>query len=86
MAKLPPADASSGPQDVKEILREWLEEHGYDGLRTDDAECGCLLDNLLVCDAPCDSCQPGYRGPDPSGESDCLVYLSREDAEAFSDP
>ena len=45
---------------VHEIILEYLEEHGFDGLCTDD--CGCLLDDL----APCCSeslidCVPGIK-------------------------
>ena len=76
------AGGMMGEPTTKDILHEWLEQHGYDGLRADDAECGCELADLLVCDAPCDSCQPGYRGPDPSGECEWMMYVTREAAEA----
>ncbi len=65
---------------VRDILREWLEAHGYEGLRHD--ECGCTVDDLMLCDEPCTTCEPGYRGSDPSGEYDWLIYLSRDAAEA----
>lgn len=67
---------------VIEIIKDWLKQHGYDGLRADDAECGCKVDCLMPCNSPCNSCEAGYKGPDPSGECDSLIYLTRKDAEA----
>jgi len=46
---------------VKEILIEWLTEHGYSGLWNEE-ECGCGIDDFIPCN--CESiegCQPGYR-------------------------
>lgn len=59
---------------VKEIVEQWLREHGYDGLCTYD--CGCRLDDLMPCAgggyAPVDAdaiaeCVPGHlrRCTDP---------------------
>lgn len=70
------------PTTVQEILEDWLRCQGYDGLVSDGAECACQLDDLMPCSAPCDTCQPGYRGPDPSGEMEWLMYASKEAAEA----
>lgn len=72
--------SESTAKDVKAILCERLEQHGYGGLRADDAECGCELADLLPCDALCNSCLPGYCGPDPSGESDWMIYDTLEAA------
>ncbi|HUS46138.1 MAG TPA: hypothetical protein VM219_08945 [Phycisphaerae bacterium] len=63
---------------VQDILILWLTDHGYDGLVSDGADCGCLLDDLIPCDAPCETCRPGYRGPDLTGEGDWAIYGSRE--------
>ena len=44
---------------VETILKDWLKEHDYTGLYTDN--CGCELDNFAPCD--CEGgfeCQPGY--------------------------
>ena len=54
---------------VKKIVREWLEQQGCAGLVSDYHDL-------------CDACEPGCRGPDPSGDSDGLLYPSREGAEA----
>ena len=45
--------------DVKQIVTEWLKEHGYDGLYNDD--CGCVLDDLMPCEDCCDGCEAGYK-------------------------
>ena len=44
---------------VKEILKQWLIDHGYDGLAGD--ECGCGLDDLIQCDGDPSDCHPGYK-------------------------
>ena len=46
---------------VKEILIEWLKEHGYNGLLNDDDFC-CGLDDFIPCNCEgIEGCQPGYR-------------------------
>ena len=47
--------------DVRNIIKDWLKEHGYDGLFND--ECGCDLNDLMPCDRDCGECQPGYKQP-----------------------
>ena len=46
---------------VKEILIEWLTDHGYSGLWNED-ECGCGIDDFIPCNNEgIEGCQPGYR-------------------------
>ncbi|HUU93218.1 MAG TPA: hypothetical protein VM238_18645 [Phycisphaerae bacterium] len=66
----------------QDILTAWLKDNGYDGLCNPYAECGCPLDDLIVCGGSPASCLPGYAGPDPSGESEYLFCASREAAKA----
>lgn len=42
------------PKDItiKEIVRQWLEANGYDGLCESEVECGCPLDDFMPCDEP----------------------------------
>jgi len=44
---------------VHKIVRNYLKDNGYSGLYYDD--CGCEVDNLFPCDAPCALCKPGYK-------------------------
>jgi len=48
---------------VKEIVREYLRTHGFDGLCCPDAGCACLIDDLEPCSEMGSQCEPGYRGP-----------------------
>ena len=67
---------------VREILAQWLGEHGYDGLVNQDADCGCGLDDLIACDDACHDCGPAYRGPAGDGSADFWMYPTREAAQA----
>jgi hypothetical protein len=67
---------------VKEIIKKYLEENEYDGLYYNDGEsCGCYIDELMPCDSVSPNCVPGYRGADPSGEFDDLIYPTKEAAQ-----
>ncbi len=56
---------------VKKIVKEWLEQNGYDGLAGD--ECGCKLDELCPCDDGFpDNCVAGHLVPCPcEDKEDC---------------
>jgi hypothetical protein len=56
---------------VKDIVREYLEAHGYDGLCS--YECGCRLDDLFPCCGCGMDCVPGHKIPDPDGETDYVI-------------
>ena len=45
---------------VKEIVKDYLEKNGYDGLCCEG--CGCGLDDFMPCEG-CDikNCKPAYR-------------------------
>jgi hypothetical protein len=57
---------------ARDIVLEYLDAHGYDGLYDDD--CGCIKDDLAPCGEISTDCLPGYRtdGP-PGGEYDFVV-------------
>ena len=46
---------------VKEILKIWLVDNGYDGLWNPSWECGCLLSDDLPCDQCPGDCEAAYR-------------------------
>lgn len=38
----------------------WLKDNGYDGLYN-DGECGCTLEDLILCGEDFSQCVPGYK-------------------------
>lgn len=70
---------------VKEMVREFLDANGYDGLCNPDAECGCMKDDLFICGyGQAGSCVCAYEGkpPDWAGEEgyDGWLYVSENEA------
>lgn len=46
---------------LTDIIKDWLKEHGYDGLYNADEPCGCDLDDFMPCIEPdIYNCQPAY--------------------------
>lgn len=50
---------------VREIIKAYLDEHGYDGLAGN--ECGCSKDDLAPCEFPL-CCVPGHKGKGEDGQ------------------
>ncbi len=48
--------------DVRQIVSNWLEVNGYDGL-FQPGECACKNDDLYPCGEMTLDCQPGYLKP-----------------------
>jgi len=47
---------------VKDIVKQYLRNNGYDGLGHEDSECACDIDNLMWCGADgISECVPAYR-------------------------
>lgn len=63
---------------VLEIIKEYLEKHGYDGLYRDN-ECACHKDDLMPCDGMWGDCKPGYMRHDETGEYDFLIGIANND-------
>lgn len=54
---------------VREIVRNWLIDHGYDGLAK--SECGCGGDNLFCCNEDSSECMPAMRHVRKEEDSIC---------------
>jgi len=56
---------------IRDILRQWLQSNGYEGLY-EPGECCCEINDLCPCSAPDIpiGCQPGVKMPCP-GPSEC---------------
>lgn len=59
---------------VKEILEQWLKEHGFDGLVSEFEECSCEIGDLAPCDYSFLNCKPGYKIPCTCGEG-CSFHV-----------
>ena len=66
---------------VREIIKQYLDANGFDGLFDDD--CACQKGDLCPCDSNCMDCQPGYKTSCPAdcGEHDWHISASKEQGE-----
>ena len=48
---------------IQEIVREWLQAHGYDGLVDEYYECACDIADLMPCGNPMPRCTAGHKEP-----------------------
>ena len=70
---------------IKEIVKEYLEKNGYDGLYN-DCDCGCVVDDLMPCGEPGFFCEPGYFGPCMCGDNHNFhIYKDKADALAVDE-
>jgi len=46
---------------AREIITEWLNNNGYDGLFNIDGECGCIIGDLIPCGEDPSSCEAGHQ-------------------------
>ena len=76
---------------VKEIVKAYLKEHGYDGLCS--YFCGCDFEVLMDCDSCGGNCQPGYKWTscegcpnkgecEFEGENDWCILSDKPESEA----
>jgi len=49
---------------IGEIIKKYLQEHGYDGLVCSEGECACEIDDLFPCQCMDESCKPAYKWED----------------------
>lgn len=50
-------------KNLMDIVVEWLDLHGYDGLFHPDGDCACEKADIFPCGEPSINCQPGYKRP-----------------------
>ena len=66
---------------VIEITKKYLEENGYEGLVSQNGQCGCGLEDLAPCDESISNCEPGYKvpcGPDCPAGGGCDYHIGTE--------
>lgn len=62
-----------------EVIKEYLEKNGFDGLYNNDNECGCELPDLAPCMNDISQCEVGYKiivPEDVKGYVDYDFYIS----------
>ena len=69
--------------ELRDIVKEWLHAHGYDGLFNPDIQCACVCEDLIPCDdflSP--NCTAGYKWPCGEatefcdGDGDCHWHIA----------
>lgn len=63
---------------LREIVKQYLMVHQFDGLLNQENECGCDLEDFMRCDELSPFCIPGYKRK-PNQDEDGM-------AEYFIDP
>ena len=51
--------------DIGDIVKQYLEQNGFDGLVEQFGECGCEVSDLFPCGTPHESCRAAYKIPCP---------------------
>ena len=46
---------------IRGLIQQYLVDNGYDGLVSENGECGCIVENLFPCDSPDGRCCPAYN-------------------------
>jgi len=64
--------------ECKNMIKYYLKRYGYDGLRSRDGECGCILEDLVPCGGEyAMNCIAGYRVDCDCSEG-CNFHIVRE--------
>lgn len=59
---------------VEEIIKEYLESNGFDGLYNESIDCACKIDDLAPCGGISMGCTAGYIQPlEPYSEYDFVI-------------
>ncbi len=60
---------------VREIVAQYLKEHGFDGLYNENGGCGCIIADLGPCPEQSFDCKPGYRVDTPDDPEGCDYHI-----------
>ena len=61
---------------VKELIKQYAKENGFDGLVHDWGECGCEIDDLCPCElSDLADCAFGYKVPCDCGDG-CAFHIA----------
>ena len=58
---------------AKDIIIDWLKEHDFDGLCLPENDCGCCVDDLIICDSDPSLCEPGKKRIKDDGDWEIYV-------------
>lgn len=58
-----------------DMVKRWLQDNRFDGLCHSDSECGCSLEDLMLCGEPSPECEAAYSAPPPK-DSDADTWFS----------
>jgi len=47
--------------ELRDIMKQWLEANGYDGLYNSQVDCACELSDLFPCGEPALECSAGHK-------------------------
>lgn len=64
--------------DVREIIQQYLQNCGYDGLYNSEGECACEIGDIAPCESLSLDCKAGYKRVDEAGVYDFVVSGIRE--------
>ena len=68
---------------IREIIKQYLEQNGYDGLCDESGECGCYVEDLFICHGSFNwnevsTCKPGYLHKNEDGSYGIGEYRPEE--------
>jgi len=63
--------------DVGDIVAEYIEKNGYDGLCNVDSECGCTLEDWIPCSDLSENCRPGWKAKCYCGDHDWHITTTK---------
>lgn len=79
-----PRKSGNSDKTVREIVAEWLEKNGYDGLYAPAyGDCACLISDLMPCEGEVGDCIAGYKRKCPGDEKcpiggDCSFHVGEK--------